>query len=80
MNKRVYPILLGQPQGESRSTLCFERGIKNRKDFLVPPFLHQNQKFDTLARQQSRFDSSHKRAAMSVSPVFGNAIAAFCFN
>ena len=23
-------------------------------------FLHQNKKFDTLARQQSRFDSSHK--------------------
>ena len=42
-------------------------------------FLHQNQKSDTLAKQQSRFDSSHKRAAMSVSPVFGNPIAAFCF-
>ena len=35
MNKRVYPILIGQPQGESRSKLCFERGIKNRKDFLA---------------------------------------------
>ena len=35
MNKRVYPILLGQPQGESRSKLFFERGIKNKKDFLV---------------------------------------------
>ena len=44
------------------------------------PFLHQNKKFDKIAGQQSRFDSSHKRAAMSVSPVFGNAIAAFCFN
>ena len=60
MNKRVYPILIGQPQGESRSKLCFERGIKNKKDFLAPPFLHQIQKFDTLARKQSRFDSSHK--------------------
>ena len=23
-------LLIGQPQGESRSKLCFERGIKNR--------------------------------------------------
>ena len=36
MNKRVYPILLGQPKGESRSKLCFERGIKNKKEFLAP--------------------------------------------
>lgn len=36
MNKRGYPILIGHPQGESRSKLCFERGIKNIKEFLAP--------------------------------------------
>lgn len=36
MNKSVHPILIGQPQGESRSKLCFERGIKNNKEFLTP--------------------------------------------
>lgn len=36
MNKRVYPILLGQSQGESRLKLYFKRGIKNKKEFLAP--------------------------------------------
>ena len=125
MNKRVYPILLGQPQGESRSKLCFERGFKNKKEFLAhlsyikiknlikyhnnkaDSILHNNGisrdsssiRLSRFLRVISRYNSAtyniaflelplktevfsdfHKRAAMSVSPVFGNAIAAFCFN
>ena len=39
MNKRVYPILIGQPLGESRSKLCFERDIKNKKEFLALSYI-----------------------------------------
>ena len=61
-----------------RSIAASSAALRIEKNF-SSPFLHQIQKSDTLARQQSRFDSSHKRAAMSVSPVSGNAIAAFIF-
>lgn len=63
-----------------KNPFFFARNIKKQKNIKNLSYIkiknlikYHNNKADSIL-------PSHKRAAMSVSPVFGNAIAAFCFN